>query len=162
LRPYHRIRMKTNLYVRFYDFKMLSFFCYKVFTNTSRVAQNIVINPLGYRNRAKKGKTSQVNLRGLRSTQFFFCCYFIRLGSVWSNRKTVLSKKMFIPAIKNPIAAISPKFSDLKSLTLNTKRRMPMMLAVQANHFSVFAASNMFFMTHDPCRHIFVCLLITL
>lgn len=60
-----------------------------------------------------------------------------------------------MPAMRKPIDTISGKFSDLKSLTLKTNNKAPMIVAVQAIHFSVSAAFLSFVMTQDPCRYSF-------
>lgn len=70
---------------------------------------------------------------------------------IFIRRKTVLRRKMFIPAIRKPIDTIKGKFSDLKSLTLKTNNKAPMIVAVQAIHFSVSAAFLSLFITQDPC-----------
>ena len=90
-------------------------------------------------------------MRGLLMVLYsstYTCCLrmFIR-------RKTVLNRKMFIPAIRNPIETINVKFSDLKSLTLNAINNAPMIVVVQAIHLSISAAFFSLFIYHDP-RHL--------
>lgn len=52
----------------------------------------------------------------------------------------MLSKKMFMPPISNPIAAISPKLSARKSLTFIISKTAPSIVAAHASHFKVVAA----------------------
>ncbi len=90
-------------------------------------------------------------MRGLLMVLYsssYTCCLrmFIR-------RKTVLNRKMFIPAIRNPIETINVKFSDLKSLTLNAINNAPMIVVVHAIHLSISAAFFSLFIYHDP-RHL--------
>lgn len=47
---------------------------------------------------------------------------------------------MFIPAIKNPIATISPRLSPLKSLTLRINNKEPITIANQAKIRNISAA----------------------
>jgi hypothetical protein len=82
----------------------------------------------------------------------FVWFYSARCFDIVISRKTVLSKKMFTPAIKHPMDTMSGRFPDLKSLAFRRKRTIPAMVTAHAIHFNVSAAFLSSFMLPIPCH----------